>query len=57
MQSIYERSAELIDLVERTGMRDELEAKLDEKRSAEHRRLIAERDAMRKERLPRSRRN
>jgi hypothetical protein len=48
MQNIFERSAERIDLIERTGMRDELEARLDEQRSVEHRRLISERDHWRK---------
>ncbi|MCS6601679.1 hypothetical protein N4S61_07510 [Burkholderia pseudomallei] len=40
--SIHERSAELINLVEKSGMRDQLEARVEEQHLEERRRLVAE---------------
>ncbi|CAM2180402.1 conserved hypothetical protein [Paraburkholderia sacchari] len=50
MRSIHQRSAELIDLIERTGMREELEARVEAGNVEKRKQLIAERTRMVKER-------
>ncbi|MDN7177323.1 hypothetical protein M0D69_04700 [Caballeronia sp. SEWSISQ10-4 2] len=50
MNSLYEQSAELIDLVEKSGMRGELEARVEAQNLAEWRQQIATLHAQRKER-------
>lgn len=43
MASMHERSAELIDLVEKSGMREQLEARIEEQNLEKRKQLIAER--------------